>query len=147
MIEIHIPDRMSRREELEVIPEMIELVLKREAKSRKSDDQLIAWAEEVLAQFLPDFHERPASIAWRAMRERWGSCTTVDRTIRISDRLNGAPLYVVKHVLLHELIHLRISGHGKEFEAFLERNPEGAKAESYLEGFEAGSSGNSDIYL
>lgn len=149
-IEIHIPDRLTRKQELEIIPEMIEMVLAREAKSRKSDEQLMQWAEEVIAEHLTDFDpatERPKSIAWRAMRERWGSCTTVDKTIRISDRLNASPLYVVKHVLLHELIHLRIPGHGADFQAYLDRSSDGARAESFLEGFELGSSGNSDIYL
>ena len=149
-IEIHIPDRLTRRQELEIIPEMIEMVLSREAKSRKSDDQLMQWAHEVIEEHLTDFdpfNERPKSITWRAMRERWGSCTTVDKTIRISDRLNASPLYVVKHVLLHELIHLRIPGHGTDFQAYLDRNPDAGRAESFLEGFELGSSGNSDIYL
>lgn len=149
-IEIHIPDRLSRREELELIPEMIQLVLDREARQRKSDSELMEWAQELIAQFLSDFdplNEQPRAITWRAMRERWGSCTTVDKTIRISDRLNGAPIYVIKHVLLHELIHLRVPGHGADFESYLNRNPDGARAESFLEGFELGSSGNSDIYL
>ena len=41
VIEIHIPARLSKRQELELIPEMIEMVLKREAKARKGDDQLL----------------------------------------------------------------------------------------------------------
>ena len=150
VIEIHIPDRISRREELELIPEMIQMVLNREAKNRKSDSELAKWAKEILAQLLPDFDpalEAPKSVAWRAMQERWGSCTTVDKTIRISERLNNAPQYVIKHVLFHELIHLRIADHGEEFARLLSRNPDGARAESFLEGFELGSSGNSDIYL
>ena len=149
-IEIHIPDRLTRAQELELIPEMIEMVLTREAKSRKSDTQLANWANEVIREFLTDFDpitERPHSVSWRVMRERWGSCTTVDKTIRISNRLMPAPLYVIKHVLLHELIHLRIADHGSEFNALLNRNPDGERAESFLEGFELGSSGNSDIFL
>ena len=146
-IEIHIPDRLTRREELELIPEMIQMVLTREAKSRRSDEELVTWAGQMQAEFLPEFTETPASITWRAMSERWGSCTTLDRTIRISTRLMATPQYVIKHVLLHELIHLRIPGHGADFNALLTRNPDGARAEAFLEGFEAGSSGNSDIYL
>ena len=38
----------------------------------------------------------------------WGSCTGVDRSIRISDRLKGAPAYVLDYVLFHEAIHLNI---------------------------------------
>jgi predicted metal-dependent hydrolase len=148
-IEIHIPDRLTRKQELELIPEMIQMVLDREAKSRKSDDELMKLASAVLAEHLPDFDltERPKSITWRSMRERWGSCTTVDRTIRISDRLTSAPLYALKHVILHELIHLRIADHGAEFAALLARDPDRARADAFLEGFELGSSGNSDIYL
>ena len=148
-IEIHIPDRLSRREEMELIPEMVSLVLTREAKVRRSDEDLVRWAAEVKAQYLPEFDEELASITWRAMRERWGSCTTVDRTIRISDRLANAPLYVVKDVILHELIHLRIADHGEEFAALMRRSPEHERAEAFLEGLEHGiqaaTSGNSDI--
>jgi hypothetical protein len=138
VIEIHIPDRMSRKDELAIIPEMIEIVLRREAKSRSSDEVLALMAEELIALYLPDFHERPTAITWRNMRERWGSCTTGDGTIRISLRLNGSPDYVVACVLFHELIHLRVPGHGKDFHAYLERFPHKDRAEAFLEGFEAG---------
>ena len=138
IIEIHIPDRLSRRDEYALIPEMIASVLRREEKSRSSDEQLWALAEQLMRDFLPDFHERPRAIGWRQMRERWGSCTTSDGTIRISLRLNGAPEYVVAYVLFHELIHLREAGHGAEFELYLNRYPDKARAEAFLEGFEAG---------
>lgn len=55
VIEIHIPARLSKRQELELIPEMIEMVLKREAKARKGDDQLLKIALEILEKYLPDF--------------------------------------------------------------------------------------------
>jgi len=138
IIEIHIPAKVSRKQELELIPEMIALVLKREAKSRKSDEELVHMSAELLGAYLPEFTERPASVAWKPMRERWGSCTTVDRTIRISSRLEAAPDYVIRFVLLHELIHLRIPGHGDDFYALLDRMPDKDRAESFLEGYEAG---------
>ena len=72
------------------------------------------------------------------MSERWGSCTTVERSIRISDRLNGAPGYVLDYLLVHELIHLMISDHGPDFEALLARFELGNEASAYLEGYEAG---------
>ena len=141
IIEIHIPDRLSRRQEFEVIPEMIDLVLKRENRLRKSDSALFDMSDQIICNLLPEFSERPISITWRSMRERWGSCTTVDRTIRISDRLNGAPDYVLRYVLFHELIHLRIAGHGDDFHEFLARYPDKERAEAFLEGYEAGSQG------
>ena len=140
IIEIHIPERMSRKDENAIIPEMIEIVLRREAKNRSSDLALHQMADQLFVQYLPDFQERPTAITWRAMRERWGSCTTSDRTIRISLRLNGAPDYVVGCVLFHELIHLRVPGHGADFHSYLERHPDRERAEAFLEGFEAGIS-------
>jgi len=147
VIEIHIPDRLSRRQEFEVIPEMIDLVLKRENRLRKSDGLLLELSDELLAQYLPEFSERPISVTWRVMRERWGSCTTVDKTIRISDRLNTAPDYVIRYVLFHELIHLRIAGHDDDFHDFLARYPDKERAEAFLEGYEAGSQGAPDEIL
>jgi hypothetical protein len=103
--------------------------------------------DQLLAEFLPEFNERPISVTWRVMRERWGSCTTVDKTIRISERLNNAPDYALRYVLFHELIHLRIAGHGDDFQEFLDRYPDKVRAEAFLEGYEAGSVGSPDEIL
>ena len=138
VIEIHIPARLSKRQELELIPEMIEMVLKREAKARKGDDQLLKIALDILEKYLPDFYERPTSITWRGMNERWGSCTTVDGTIRISDRLINAPDYVLNYIIFHELIHLRVHAHDQNFYEYLERYTDQVKAEAFLEGYENG---------
>lgn len=138
LIEIHIPDRTSRKAERELIPEMIALVLARESKSRRGDDDLQLAASRLLTEYLPEFHERPSAISWRSMQGRWGSCTTVDSTIRIAERLASAPAYVLDCVILHELIHLRIPGHGADFAEYLARYPERDRAEAFLEGFESG---------
>ena len=146
VIEIHIPAKMSRRQEMEIIPEMIAMVLRREARSRKTDSQLMQIGIELLTKYLPEFDVKPASINWRDMSERWGSCTTVDRTIRISDRLIGAPQYVLDYIIFHELIHLIIPGHDQSFYDYLNRFTEQGKAEAFLEGFELGSqSGGSGV--
>jgi len=138
VIEIHIPARLSKRQELELIPEMIEMVLKREAKARKGDDQLLKIALDILEKYLPDYYERPTSITWRSMNERWGSCTTVDGTIRISERLINAPEYVLNYIIFHELIHLRVHAHDENFYEYLQRYTDQEKAEAFLEGYEIG---------
>jgi len=141
VIEIHIPAKMSRRQEIEIIPEMISMVLRRESRSRKTDLQLLQMGTELMLEYLPDFDVQPASINWRSMSERWGSCTTVDRTIRISDRLVGAPIYVLNYIIFHELIHLKIPGHDQDFYNYLNRFTNQQKCEAFLEGFELGSQG------
>ena len=138
VIEIHVPAKISKRAESEIVPEMIQMVLRREAKERKSDSQLMELANDLLNELLPDFHERPVSITWKIMNERWGSCTTLDRTIRISDRLQYAPDYVLRYILFHELIHLRTPFHDSIFDDYLMRftKSECERAESFLAGFE-----------
>lgn len=140
-IVIQVPARLSNSKIQEVIPEMVEKILSREAREKMSDKALFDRALELLNQYLPEFRVRPVSVVWRSMNERWGSCTTLDRTIRISDRLNGAPPYVVDYLLVHELIHLEIPDHGGEFEKLLARFEESALANAYLDGYEAGTRG------
>lgn len=140
-IVIQVPARLSNSKIQEVIPEMVEKILSREAREKMSDKALFDRALELLNQYLPEFRVRPVSVVWRSMNERWGSCTTLDRTIRISDRLNGAPSYVVDYLLVHELIHLEIPDHGGEFEKLLARFNESELANAYLDGYEAGTRG------
>ena len=120
---------------------MVEKVLAREAREKMSDADLFARAEFLQARYLPEFRAHAASVKWRNMDERWGSCTTVDRTIRISSRLNGSPDYVLDYILVHELIHLEIPDHGESFHSLLARYEKSDLANSYLEGYEAGARG------
>ena len=134
---ISIPARMSKADERSVVPEMIAKIRAQEADESPSETLLMQRAVELLELYAPEITARPKSINWRAMRERWGSCTSVDATIRISDRLKGAPAYALDYVLFHEAIHLHYFDHGPEFKAALARFPEESRAEAYLEGFEA----------
>jgi predicted metal-dependent hydrolase len=140
-IVISVPFRTTRAEITALIPEMVARVIAGEERSRKSERELEARAALLLDRYLPEFTLRAASITWRPMNERWGSCTTVDRTIRISQRLQSSPDYVIDYVLFHELIHLEIPGHGAEFHTLLSRFPELMRAEAFLEGYEAGERG------
>ena len=140
-IVISVPAKLSNSKVSQVIPEMVEKILSREAREKISDIELFDRAHALLRKYLPEFIVTPASVTWRAMNERWGSCTTVDRTIRISDRLNGAPEYVVDYLLVHELIHLQVADHGPQFELLLARFEESDKASAYLDGYEAGARG------
>ena len=136
---IQVPARLSNSKIQEVIPEMVEKILSREAREKLTDKELLNRANHLLDLYLPEFKVRPASVTWRQMNERWGSCTTVDRTIRISDRLSGAPQYVLDYLLVHELIHLEIADHGQAFTELLSRFTDSERANSFLEGYEAGS--------
>jgi hypothetical protein len=47
------------------------------------------------------------------------------------------PTWVVDYVLVHELAHLLVPGHGDEFWAEVERFPRTERARGYLEGVSA----------
>lgn len=136
-IVISIPARMSKADERAVVPEMIATIRRQEAEQTPDESELATRIDQLLTELAPEITERPISVTWRAMRERWGSCTTVDRTIRISDRLKLAPRYVQDYVLFHEAIHLRYGDHGEEFQEVLSRFDDGELASAYLDGYEA----------
>ncbi len=57
---------------------------------------------------------RPARIAIRDTRSRWGSCSP-DGTVMFNWRLVMAPPAVQHYVVVHELAHLRHMNHGPQF--------------------------------
>ena len=136
-IVISLPARMSKAEEAQVVPELIAIIRGREEAKTPTESALASRIDELLTELAPEITARPASVSWRPMRERWGSCTSVDRTIRISDRLKLAPAYALDYVLFHEAIHLQWSDHGAEFSALLARFEDSELASAYLDGWEA----------
>jgi predicted metal-dependent hydrolase len=136
-IVISIPARMSKAEEAQVVPELIAIIRNREASKTPTEELLAERIDHLLSELAPEISERPVSVSWKSMRERWGSCTTLDRTIRISDRLKLAPDYALDYVLFHEAIHLRWADHGQEFTDLLARYEASELASAYLDGYEA----------
>ena len=105
-IVISIPARLSKADERAIVPEMIAKIRSQEESKTPGEADLIARIDRLLTELAPEITERPVSISWRAMRERWGSCTSVDRSIRISDRLKLAPDFALDYVLFLSLIHI-----------------------------------------
>jgi predicted metal-dependent hydrolase len=128
---------MSKADERAIVPEMIAKIRSQENERTPSEERLMERTTELMASLAPEITARPASINWRPMRERWGSCTSVDRTIRISDRLKLAPDYALDYVLFHEAIHLEHFDHGPDFTEVLARFEEAELASAYLDGYEA----------
>ncbi len=132
-----IPARMTRAEEREWVEVMLERLARQDARLRPSDADLLARAEDLSRRWLGG-RARPRSVRWASNQGgRWGSCTPVDASIRLSTRLQGMPTWVVDYVLVHELAHLLVPGHGPVFWAEVERFPRTERARGYLEGVSA----------
>jgi predicted metal-dependent hydrolase len=130
-----LPARMSAAEEQQWVATMLERLAAQERRSKPSDDELWVRAQRLSARYL-DGRARPSSVRWVSnQRSRWGSCTVQDASIRLSDRLQGMPEWVVDYVLLHELAHLLEHSHGPKFWALLESYPEVERARGFLDGW------------
>jgi predicted metal-dependent hydrolase len=136
-----IPARFSKAEERRWVAEMIARLQAREARRqrgpRRSDEALLARARQLSTTVL-DGAARPTSVRWVTnMASRWGSCTPSDGTIRVSGRLRDMPSWVLDYVLVHELAHLMVPGHGADFWELVGRYPRSERARGYLEGVAA----------
>ncbi|HVF32241.1 MAG TPA: M48 family metallopeptidase [Acidimicrobiales bacterium] len=127
VVHVSIPARMSRAEEERWVAEMVGRFQRKRATE---PIDLAARAEVLAARYgLP----QPTSIRWVDNQEwRWGSCTPADRSIRLSTRLGGFPPWVVDYVIVHELAHLVVGGHGRDFWALVERYPRCERARGFL---------------
>ncbi|MGN6475455.1 MAG: M48 metallopeptidase family protein [Mycobacteriales bacterium] len=138
-IVVAVPARMSRAETARMVDELVARVLAREAGATPTDHELTQRAQRLSAIYLRG-RAVPASVRWvDTMSSRWASCTPLDRSIRLSRRLQGMPEYVVDYVLLHELAHLLVPGPGPAFWAELAGYERLERARGYLEGFDAAS--------
>jgi predicted metal-dependent hydrolase len=134
-----IPARLSAAEERRWVSVMLERLATQERRRRPSDDGLLARASDLSRRYL-DGRARLASIRWvDNQASRWGSCTPSDGSIRLSSRLQGMPGWVLDYVIVHELAHLLVPGHGPEFWALVEAYPRTERARGYLEGVSAAS--------
>jgi hypothetical protein len=132
-----IPAQMSAREEERWVKAMIDRLDSRERRSKPGAAELASRAAELSGRYLGG-RAVPRSVRWVTNQgARWGSCTPVDASIRLSDRLRGMPDFVIDYVLLHELAHLIEPNHGAGFWKLLEPFPKLERARGYLDGFAA----------
>ena len=127
VLRVAIPATMSRSEELHWVG-LMRSKFERRAATRPID--LTKRAGRLAGLYgLP----MPDSIRWvDNQRTRWGSCTPENRTIRISSRVAAFPGWVLDYLIVHELAHLSEPGHGRLFQALVDRYPRAERARGFL---------------
>ena len=127
VLRIAIPARMTRAEEQKWVLEMT----RRFERMRSTERIDLPQRAATLARRYS--LGTPRDIRWSDdMTTRWGSCTPSTGTIRISTRIGSFPDWVVDYVIVHELTHLRIPGHGEDFWAAVRRYSRTERAIGYL---------------
>ena len=127
VLRISIPNWMSKTEELASVENMV----KRFTKKLATD----AVDLPARARTLAKAHDlrTPSIIEWNdSLKAVWGLCTPSRSHIRLSTRLVGFPTWVLDYVIVHELAHLHVPGHGPDFWALVHRYPRTERAIGYL---------------
>jgi predicted metal-dependent hydrolase len=105
-----------------------ELVIRRAARDRREGAAVLeAWLREraaadierAIATHAPGLGVAPSAVTLRDPRTRWGSASRNGR-LMLSWRLVMAPPASLETVVVHELAHLRVPGHGAAFWALVE---------------------------
>lgn len=128
-----VPDSISRAEEAVWVDKMRQRF---EDKARR--DQLNSSGDlQKRARQLNDKYFggrlRWASISYVTnQKQRYGSCTIDDRTIRLSDDLAGMPGWVRDYVIVHELAHLEVPDHSQDFWDLVNAYPLTERARGFL---------------
>lgn len=127
VLKVSVPSWMSRAE-VEQWTEKMAAGFRRKQSAERID--LHARADTLARRYrLP----RPTQIRWADdMVSRWGSCTPTTGHIRVSNRLASFPDWVVDYVIVHELAHLEVPGHGADFWLLAHRYPKAERAIGYL---------------
>jgi len=139
ILRVSVPATMSKVEEQRWVDKMVERATRRQGTEATD---LAARAREVASRL---GLSSPACIRWvDNQQSRWGSCTPRDGTVRISSRLAGEPLWVLDYVIVHELAHLDVPGHGQDFWELVSRYPLAERARGFLMARSLGDPGASD---
>jgi len=112
---------------VEVHPRRLVLFIRPQSSLQKRQSILAAWyREELRKEALPlidswqdRLHVRCNKLFIQAMSRQWGSCNPVSRNIRLNTQLAQKPRICLDYIVLHELAHLRVPGHGEAFQDLL----------------------------
>ncbi len=121
-------------------PDRIVLSLRSESTPEKREAILNDWLRERLKaeieHYLPLWSGLTGLVpdAWavRDMTSRWGSCNTRTKKINLNLQLVRYPVICLEYVILHELAHLQVHGHGPDFKAILNAHMPDWKARKKL---------------
>jgi predicted metal-dependent hydrolase len=130
---VRLPAGMTRAEEQSWVDRMVTRLTERERAERLNRGRDLHRRADMLNRRY--FGGR---LEWKSLRyvsnqrERFGSCTPDDGTIRLSSRVAEMPWWVREYVLMHELAHLEIPAHSPRFKRLVDQYPRAERARGFL---------------
>jgi hypothetical protein len=136
-IVVQIPARLRGRDRTLFVDSLVERLLTQRPSLTHGDAQLEERARVLADLYLEGI--RPSSVRWvTSQQRRWGSCSPDTKEIRLSNRLQSCPEWVIDAVLVHELAHLHEADHSPAFHQWANRHPRQEECALYLEGYALG---------
>jgi len=133
------PAGLSAAQERRHVETLLARLAKTAGRHQHTDATLAERADALRRRYLPEAPQ-PSSIRYvDNQRRRWGSCTMLDRSIRLTSRLQGMPGWVLDYVIVHELAHLVETEHNARFDALVARYPRTERAIGFLDGYDVGA--------
>jgi len=134
---LYLPLGLSREQEFKYI----QWAKKRIEAQKRKKELLEKNADKILEQKAHELNKKyfNGELKWNAIRysteqntRMFGNCDHIAKTIRISDRLLKMPEFVLDYVIIHELAHLKVCGHGSDFWKLVYKYDKTERAIGYL---------------
>jgi len=100
--------------------------------------------EEIVLKYVKEIGKilkvKPFDVSFRWMKRRWGSCTSKNKLI-FNKVLKYLPEELIRYVVVHEMCHLLIKNHKKEFWLLLKKlEPNFSHSQKLLASYKVGLS-------
>jgi predicted metal-dependent hydrolase len=133
--QIVIESRRSNKVEEDIL--LAEHLVKRTSLKDQLEKSLREHARETINSKLEQYASRIDGdynkVFIRDQDTRWGSCSSKSN-LNFNWRLVLGPEYVLEYVVVHELVHLEISNHGRKFKSRVDKLfPRRVESEAWLE--------------
>jgi len=123
---LEIAEMGTRKDEVYIQDDTISVYIKHglteESKKQAIKEELIKWYRQRFAEIIKERIEKfsqqlkviPCKVVIKDQKTRWGSCSKKGN-INLNWRLVMAPIDIIDYVVVHELCHLKVMNHSKDF--------------------------------